>query len=289
MGRVKISCGKNINIYSSGNGGNTIIFMAGSGVSSPVLEYRKLYRKFEEKYKIAVIEKLGYGLSDSNTGEPRDIETLVAQSREALALVGIKPSYVLAAHSYSGLEAIYWAASYPDEVRAILGIDMATTDIALAQAEAMPQQKLEQMLEKQRKTFISVKKSSLIKKLFRNKLTNISGAMDDDYLSIAEKAQYERLFYDNLCNAEIRDELLAMPVNARRVSDAGLPQCAGHMFITDMKNPVLKTTTWQKENAAFAKKAGFSYVLTPASHFLYNEITDELASVWLQFLDGAGI
>lgn len=43
----------------------------------------------------------------------------------ALDKAGIKGPYVLCPHSLSGLEALYWAQKYPDEVEAIVGLDMA--------------------------------------------------------------------------------------------------------------------------------------------------------------------
>ena len=58
-----------INIYSEGNGDLTIIFMAGSGVGCPGLEYKPIYRRMSDKYRIAVIEKAGYGLSSKAVTE----------------------------------------------------------------------------------------------------------------------------------------------------------------------------------------------------------------------------
>lgn len=43
----------------------------------------------------------------------------------ALDKAGIQDPYVLCPHSLSGLEALYWAQKYPDEVEAIVGLDMA--------------------------------------------------------------------------------------------------------------------------------------------------------------------
>ena len=39
--------------------------MAGNGVTCPVLEYKPVYRRMSAKYRIAVIEKAGYGFSGS--------------------------------------------------------------------------------------------------------------------------------------------------------------------------------------------------------------------------------
>ena len=97
--------GTGLNVYSEGRGTNTIVFMAGNGVTCPVLEYKPIYRRMSDKYRVAVIEKAGYGFSDS-AKTPRTVENLVFEDREALRKAGIEPPYVLAAHSYSGFESI---------------------------------------------------------------------------------------------------------------------------------------------------------------------------------------
>ena len=45
-----------ISVYTEGSGDLTIIFLSGAGVTSPVLEYRPLYRQMSDTYKIAVVE-----------------------------------------------------------------------------------------------------------------------------------------------------------------------------------------------------------------------------------------
>lgn len=55
--KIQVGNGK-INVYSEGNGDNTIVMLSGAGVSSPVLEYRPLYRIMSDRYRIAVTEKI---------------------------------------------------------------------------------------------------------------------------------------------------------------------------------------------------------------------------------------
>src|SRR5699024_12131853 len=58
----------------------------------------------------------------------RDIDTMLSETREALKQAGISDPYILFPHSMSGIEALYWAEKYPDEVKAIVGLDMATPE-----------------------------------------------------------------------------------------------------------------------------------------------------------------
>lgn len=116
--------GNEMSIYVAGEGEHTLVFMAGAGDVAPILGYKKFIDRFENEYKVVVIEKFGYGYSDAFDGS-RDVETRVKQDREALKKAGVEGPYILCPHSYSGLETVYWAQNFPDEVEAIVGLDMA--------------------------------------------------------------------------------------------------------------------------------------------------------------------
>ncbi len=115
--------GRNMNIYTEGEGDHTLVFMSGWKVPCPIYEYKPLYSKLSDEYRCVVIEKFGYGFSDGFDG-PRDFDTLVRQDREALQKAGIEGPYVLCPHSLSGFEAELWAQKYPEEIEAIIGLDM---------------------------------------------------------------------------------------------------------------------------------------------------------------------
>ena len=117
--------GHRMNVYVEGTGATTLVFLSGSGTCSPVLDFKSLYSLLIDTYRIAVVEKAGYGFSDVTTNAPRDIDTMLSETREALQLAGVDGPYVLCPHSMSGIEAIYWAQQYPEEVSAIIGLDMA--------------------------------------------------------------------------------------------------------------------------------------------------------------------
>lgn len=116
-----------IHVYAKGSRREetpTVVIMSGSSMPSPTYNYKKLYDKFTDIYRIVVPEKFGYGYSDINDS-PRDVKTILEQTRSALLLAGEKPPYVLVPHSMSGIEALLWAHEYPNEISAIIGLDMA--------------------------------------------------------------------------------------------------------------------------------------------------------------------
>src|SRR6056297_2909570 len=126
-----------VHVYSEGDGDLTLVFMAGSGTSSPTIDFKPLWMKLTDDYRIVVVEKSGYGWSET-TSSPRDINTVLQETRKALELSGEDGPYVLVPHSMSGLEAIYWAQKYPDEVKAIIGLDPAIPDHYLNSSFKLP-------------------------------------------------------------------------------------------------------------------------------------------------------
>lgn len=116
--------GHKMNVYVEGSGDQTLVFMSGGGTCSPILDFKSLYSKLSDKYRIVVVEKFGYGFSDV-IDEERNIDTILENTRTALQEAGIEGPYVLCPHSMSGLEALYWAQNYPEEIFAIIGLDMA--------------------------------------------------------------------------------------------------------------------------------------------------------------------
>ena len=116
----------NIHVYSEGNEGNglpTLVFMSGSATYFPVIDFSKLFLKFSNEYKIAVVERAGYGFSEISNAS-RDIDTVLFETRTVLREADINPPYILFPHSMAGIEAFYWVQNYPEEIKAIIGIDI---------------------------------------------------------------------------------------------------------------------------------------------------------------------
>ena len=118
-----------------------LVFMSGSGTISPVYDFKILYEKLVSNFRIIVIEKFGYGCSDLYEGAC-DINSVVAYQREALEKAGEKGPFILLPHSMSGLEAIRWKQKHPEEVIAIIGLDMAVPDTYLGWSREQVKQRI---------------------------------------------------------------------------------------------------------------------------------------------------
>ena len=60
---------------------------------SPILDFKSLYSLLSDQYQIAVVEKFGYGFSDV-VDKDRDIDSILEDTRSALAAVGLNAPYV---------------------------------------------------------------------------------------------------------------------------------------------------------------------------------------------------
>ena len=272
-----------INVVTEGSGSYTIVFMAGSGVGCPGLEYKPLYRRMSDKYSIAVVEKAGYGLSGPAT-TPRTVENLVEESRAALKELGIQPPYVLAPHSYSGFEAIWWANTYPNEVKAVLGLDMGFPNMMKAQAAQIPYEKKKAMVEKSRALMKKIAKRGLLDKLLRNRTVNASNLLNGNELTDEEKKTYEEVYYRNIASEAVFEESILAEENAAKAESTGYLKCPACFAVSNMRSPV-KSLTWQQAAKDYAAKCNGEVHLFDEGHMMYAFIPDKLASMFSDFLE----
>lgn len=118
---VSVFDGK-MHVYAQGNGEETIVLLPGMGVALPSADFGPLSRRLGERYTVVVVEYFGVGFS-SETKLPRTSEQYVEEIRMALTSAGFKAPYILMAHSISSIFSEYYAAKYPQEVKAIISLD----------------------------------------------------------------------------------------------------------------------------------------------------------------------
>ncbi len=118
-----------MHVYAEGDkrGRPSLLFLSGSGTPAPIYDFKALYSILSEEFRIVVVERPGYGYSES-TALPRDLWGVLGETREALSLAGEEGPYILFPHSMSGLEALFWASEYPEEIKGIVGLDMAVPE-----------------------------------------------------------------------------------------------------------------------------------------------------------------
>ena len=211
--------GHNMSVYTEGSGDKTLVFMSGGGTCSPMLDFKSLYSLLSNEYKIAVVEKFGYGFSDV-VDEARDIDTMLSETRMALKKADVEGPYVLCPHSMSGLEALYWAQKYPEEVEAIVGLDMAVPDYYDEMNISIPILKLGQYSA-------ALGITRWIPGLAE------SDAIKYGTLSDKEKEIYRAIFYQRTATVTMINEAKVVKDNANAVKKNSIPQVPMLLFISD--------------------------------------------------------
>lgn len=260
--------GHKISVYTEGSGSQTIVFMSGGGTCSPILDFKSLYSLLSDEYKIAVVEKAGYGFSD-DCDVPRDIDTVLSETREALALAEIPGPYVLCPHSMSGIEALYWAQQYPDEVTAIIGLDMAVPAAYRDMKINLPLLSLASVLANAGVTRVipSLAESDAVK----------YGTLTED-----EKELYRAIFYRRTATKAMRNEASEIKDSAEKVENGKTVEIPVLMFTSDGSGGTgYDESTWRGFQSSFAASVpNGSVVELNCPHYVhdheYNHIAEEM-------------
>lgn len=271
LGKLVEVNGHNMSVYTEGEGDKTLVFLSGGGTCSPILDFKSLYSLLSNEYKIVVVEKFGYGFSDV-VDEQRDIDTMLSETRMALEKAGIEGPYVLCPHSMSGLEALYWAQKYPEEVEAIIGLDMAVPAYYDEMHISMPITKLGQY-------GAALGITRWIPGLAE------SDAIKAGTLSEEEKEIYRAVFYQRTATITMIDEVKAVKDNAKTVKENGVPQVPVLLFISNGSGGTGFTEeTWRripKEYIAGCDNA--SYIELDCPHYVhdyeYEKISEEIRNL----------
>ncbi|MCH5261123.1 MAG: alpha/beta hydrolase [Lachnospiraceae bacterium] len=265
--------GHNMSVYSEGTGETTLVFMSGSGTCSPILDFKSLYSLLSDDYKIVVVEKFGYGFSDVVNG-PRDIDTILRQTRAAIQRAGHNGPYILCPHSMSGIEALYWAQQYPDEVEAIIGLDMAVPQYYDAMNIRIPVMKIGQYAAALGITRLipGVSESDAIK----------YGTLTDE-----EKAIYRAVFYSRTATATMIEEAKSIKGNADVVNLGGVPPVPMLLFISDGSGGTgFDMETWRqipKDYLSMAQNGKFIELDCP--HYVHDYEYERISKEMKSFLD----
>lgn len=259
--------GHKIHIYAEGEKGNkpTLVFMSGSATVAPVYDFKSLYSILSDEYRIAVVEKAGYGFSEiCEIG--RDIDTMLNEVRQGLLLAGEKEPYVLFPHSMSGLEAISWAQQYPEEVMAIIGLDMAVPE----SYEYFNFSSINQLMY--------VGRASVWLGLHR-----IPGvySLNDTELTEPEIKQQKLLMYRNAVNIDYVLEGKAVYNNAAIVRSGGALNMPILMFVS---NGMEIGEYWIPCQKRFATENDAQLIELDCGHYVHNFEPEYIAEKTLEYL-----
>ena len=264
--------GSMMNVYTEGTGNKTLVFLSGGGTCSPVLDFKSLYSQLSDTYRVAVVEKAGYGFSEI-TKSSRDIDTILSETRQALALAGVYAPYVLCPHSMSGIEALYWAQKYPDEALAIIGLDMSVP-------QAYENYKINMTVIK----LCAFAVNTGITRWFPGLVE--SDAVKHGALSEEEKEIYMAVFYRRMVTGNMLNEITKIKTNAQYVASGGIPDIPILMFASNGTGTGWEETEWRGFQSEFINYTqNGTLVELGCSHYIHNIENKAIAysiDHWLQ-------
>ena len=258
LGQMVEVGGHNMSIYVEGTSETTLVFMSGGGTCSPILDFKSLYSLLSDKYQIAVVEKFGYGFSDV-VDKDRDIDSILEDTRTALAAAGLNAPYVLCPHSMSGLEALHWAKKYPDEVSAIIGLDMAVPEYYDSMSINIP-------LMRTAGWAAHIGITRLIPGI------SDSDAIQHGTLSESEKEIYRALFFSRTATVTMLNEMERVKENAEKVDSMGVPQLPMLLFLSDGSGGTgFDKETWRKIPIQYLSQVeGGEYIELDCPHYVHD-------------------
>ncbi len=289
--------GHNMNLLIEGDGDKTLVFLAGAGTPSPILDFKPLTDRLKDDYKVVIIEKFGYGYSDEIDGE-RTVDIITEQDRRALSEAGVNAPYILCPHSASGFEAMYWANHYPDEVEAIIGLDMGIPEeydyMGVDWDDLQPEDPEESAKEMEFYDFwvydVGLMRYINAKDTFP--------ALKSEYLSDEEKREYRAIMYSKYSggsDATINHEQWFTEnfiEQIRLLHDGPVPDVPTLMFVTNDK--MLEPMMQDMDNWLLIHKnyidsiSNGSLIELDASHYFYTENPEEVKAdidIFLNTLD----
>lgn len=266
----------NINVYISGNSDShtTLVFMSGAGTCSPTLDFKTLYSLFENNYQIAVVEKAGYGFSEIS-GIDRDIDTILFETREALNKAGIKDKkYILFPHSMSGIEALYWANKYPDEIKGIVGLDPSVP-------KAYENMRINNTLLNLVKFGADIGITRFIPSI-----VNSSSAIKDGNLTDEEKELYRVIFYRRTETSSMLNETKMIKENAKKLESVDNTNVPMLFFVSNGEGTGYAKEEWRKFIIDYINnKQNGEYKILECSHYVHNIEYQKIYNESIKFIE----
>ncbi len=269
MGKTVLFNGHQMNVYVQGEGSETIVFLSGAGIASPILDFKNVSDSLSKKYKIVVVERAGYGYSE-DSNQSRDVMEVLSETRQALSQANVKGPFIILSHSMASLESLAWQEKYPDEVKTLVGLDWALP----ASYENL----------KQNQALITVAFWS--SKIGLLRYFPESFYIKNPTLIESERKQYKLLAYKQLMSQAMLHESQMVKENAKNVPSNINPKIPTLLLVSNGQGTNFGQSEWQHFSEKFAsEQSNVQVVYMDAPHDLYHYQSDAIVSRIKEFLE----
>ena len=261
--------GHQMNVYIKGEGSETIVFLSGAGIASPILDFKNLSDSLSKKYKVVVVERAGYGFSE-DSDRSRDVMEVLSETRQALAQAHVSGPYVIISHSMASLESLAWQEKYPSEVKALIGLDWA-----------LPAS-YEDLKDNQALLTVAYWSSKIGLLRYFPEFFYIKNPT----LSETERQQYKLLAYKQLMSQAMLHESRLAKENAKKVPSSINPKIPALLLVSNGEGTTFSQSKWQNYAKDFSRnQSNIQVVYMDAPHDLYHYQSDAIVSRIKEFLE----
>ena len=261
--------GHQMNVSITGEGPETIVLLSGAGIASPILDFKNLSDLLSKKYKVVVVERAGYGFSE-DSDRSRDVMEVLSETRQALAQAHVSGPYVIISHSMASLESLAWQEKYPNEVKALIGLDWA-----------LPAS-YENLKDNQALLTVAYWSSKIgLLRYFPE-----SFYIKNPTLTETERQQYKLLAYKQLISQAMLHESRLAKENAKKVPSSINPKIPALLLVSNGEGTTFSQSEWQRYAERFASdQSNVRVVYMDAPHDLYHYQSDAIVSHIKEFLE----
>lgn len=269
MGQQVLVNGHQINVYVEGDGPETIVVLSGAGIASPILDFKNASESLSKQYKVVIVERAGYGYSD-DSNHSRDVMEVLSETRQALSQANITGPFIILSHSMASLESLAWQEKYPDEVKALVGLDWALP----ASYENL----------KQNQVLLTLAYWS--SKIGLLRYFSESFYIKNQTLTESERKQYKLLAYKQLMSQAMLHESQTVKENAKKVPSNINPKIPALLMVSNGDGTSFSQFEWQRYAERFASdQSNVQVVYMDAPHDLYHYQSSEIVSQIEEFLE----
>ena len=270
VGQTVLVNGHQMNVYVEGDGPETIVVLSGAGIASPILDFKNVSDSLSKKYKVVIVERAGYGYSD-DSNQSRDVMEVLSETRQALSQANVTGPFIILSHSIASLESLVWQEKYPNEVKALVGLDWALPS------------SYEDLKDNQALLSVAYWSSKIgLLRYFPE-----SFYIKNPTLTETERQQYKLLAYKQLMSQAMFHESRLVKENAKKVSECTInPQIPALLMVSNGEGTSFSQSEWQHYAEKFASdQSNVKVVYIDAPHDLYHYQSHEVITRIEEFLE----
>ena len=269
VGQQVLVNGHQMNVYVEGDGPETIVILSGAGIASPILDFKNVSDSLSKRYKVVIVERAGYGYSD-DSNHSRDVMEVLSETRQALSQANVTGPFIILSHSIASLESLAWQEKYPDEVKALIGLDWALPS------------SYEDLKDNQ--AFLTVAYWS--SKIGLLRYFPESFYIKNPTLTESERQQYKLLAYKQLISQAMLHESRMVKENAKKVPSSINSKIPALLLVSNGEGTTFSQSEWQHYAMRFASdQSNVKVVYIDAPHDLYHSQSHEVVTRIEEFLE----